>query len=85
MASQNFNCSTKEVLLHLGLGNCKSLFRRRIDYKDAQARTLTRFLEPGVHYRRKTPGSTQLVWDLDATVAAWEAALKIAAKQKKTT
>ena len=55
----NFNASTKEVLSALGLESSKSLFRRRTDYVDSARATTQRFLEPNIHFRKKTPGSTR--------------------------
>lgn len=75
MASK-FTASTREVLEALGLQASKSLHRRRTDYTDNARPDTFRFLEPGIHFRQKTPGSPQLVWDLDATVRAWDVALK---------
>ena len=76
----NFNASTKEVLSALGLESSKSLFRRRTDYVDSARAATQRFLEPNIHFRKKTPGSTQLVWDLERTKRAWETALKLSSK-----
>ena len=76
----NFNASTKEVLKALGLESSKSLFRRRSDYIDNSRGATHRFLEPNIHFRKKTPGSTQLVWDLERTVRAWATALKLSSK-----
>lgn len=65
----------------LGLGSEKTLFRRRVDYHDEKRGVANRFLLPNVHFRRKTPATTALVWDLAATVRAWETALAIATIQ----
>jgi hypothetical protein len=58
-----FNYSTRQVLEELGLNSTKTLFRRRTDYKDHQSEKKQRFLKPGIHFRRKSPDSGQLVWN----------------------
>ena len=72
-----FNASTREVLDRLGLSNSKTLFRRRTDFKEPRRKEVARFLEEGIHFRRKSPDSTQLVWDLYRTKLAWHAALAL--------
>ena len=72
-----FNASTREVLDRLGLNNSKTLFRRRTDFKEPRRKEVARFLEEGIHFRRKSPDSTQLVWDLELTERAWKQALEI--------
>ena len=79
MTTNAFTASTKEVMERLGLGNNKTLFRRRTDFQEKEQKVALKFLEPGIHFRRMSPGSTRLVWDLDRTVKAWEAALKLQA------
>ena len=79
----NFNATTKEVMAKLRLKDKKTLFRRRTDYNDPRSKTLTTFLQPGVHFRPKTPGNPKgLIWDLEATVKAWETAVQIAESQR---
>ena len=72
-----FNASTREVLDRLGLNNSKTLFRRRTDFHEPRRKEVNRFLEEGIHFRRKSPDSTQLVWDLELTERAWKQALEI--------
>lgn len=69
-----FNATTKEVCEALMLSNEKTLFRRRTDFGDSQRKRVQRFLEPGVHFRRKTPDSKVLLWDLALTIKAWNTA-----------
>lgn len=76
-----FSASTREVVKTLGLGSEKTLFRRRVDYHDEKRGVTTRFLLPNVHFRRKTPASTALVWNLEMTVRAWETALTLATEK----
>jgi len=78
-----FGASTKEVLDRLGLASPKTLFRRRTDYIDTRREAVTRFLEPNIHFRRKSPDTTQLVWDLESTVRAWNTATAITGKEGK--
>lgn len=80
--NDHFDCSTKQVLERLGLNCTKTLFRRRTDYKDSRCEDLMQFLEPGIHFRRKTPGSTQLVWNWEKTERAWEQALRLGAARR---
>ena len=72
----NFNASTREVLTSLGLNNSKTLFRRRTDFHEPNRKRVARFLEPGIHFRRKSPESKNLVWDLELTTRAWDTACK---------
>ena len=72
----NFNASTREVLGALGLKDSKTLFRRRTVY-EPRRKEVIRFLEEGIHYRRKSPDSTQIVWDLHRTKLAWYAAVAL--------
>ncbi|WP_156487633.1 hypothetical protein [Synechococcus sp. MIT S9509] len=44
---------------------------------------MSQFLLPNIHFKAKTPNSPQLVWDLTATVNAWEAARQIALQQSE--
>ena len=79
----NFNATTKEVMAKLLLKDSKTLFRRRTDYNDPRSQNLTTFLKPGVHFRFKSPGCTNaLLWDLEATINAWETAVQIAEAQR---
>ena len=73
-----FNTSTREVMERLGHASSKTLFRRRVDYADQRVPADQKFLIPGVHFQRKSPGSMQLVWDWQKTKAAWEQALRVA-------
>lgn len=73
----NFNASTNQVLKALGLSNSKTLFRRRVGFYEPERKEISRFLEEGIHFRRKSPDSTQLVWDLYRTKLAWHAALAL--------
>ena len=75
-----FNASTKEVMQMLGLNSTKTLHRRRTDYKEACSGNVQRFLEPGIHFRRKSPDSSQLVWNLQKTKRAWKQAMKVKAQ-----
>lgn len=68
-------------MTRLGLGDSKTLFRRRTDFQETQQRVTLRFLEPDIHFRRISPDSTRLVWDMDRTVKAWETALKLQAAE----
>lgn len=72
-----FDASTRQVMERLGLNSTKTLFRRRTDYNDPRCKHLLRFLEPGVHFRRKSPDSSQLVWNWEKTRRAWAQALQI--------
>ena len=74
MTISKFNGSTREMLARLGLSNSKTLFRRRLDFHEPNRQRVTKFLEEGIHYRRKSPDCPQLVWDLDLTERAWLAA-----------
>lgn len=73
----NFTASTADVLKLLGLNNSKTLFRRRTDFHESRRKRVARFLEPGIHFRRKSPESKALVWDPELTLRAWEQALSI--------
>jgi hypothetical protein len=73
----NFNASTRDVMNQLGLNNSKTLFRRRVDFFEPHRKEVSRFLEEGIHYRRKSPDSPQLVWDLYRTKLAWHAAVAL--------
>ena len=77
-----FSASTKDVLDRLGLTSSKTLFRRRTDYRDPRSQKLTTFLQPNVHFRRLSPNSNRLVWDLEETVKAWDQATAIAMQQQ---
>ena len=72
-----FNASTREALDRLGLNNSKTLFRRRTDFHEPRRKEVTQFLEEGIHFRRKSPDSTQHVWDMELTERAWQQALEI--------
>ena len=77
--STNFTASTKEVCDALGLSSTRTLHRRRANFTEKnRGEGMQRFLQPNIHFRSKSPDSPQLVWDLDATVAAWNTASKIA-------
>jgi len=70
-----FNATTKEVCEALMLSNEKTLFRRRTDFtSEPKRKRVQRFLEPGVHFKRKTPDSNALLWDLALTIKAWNTA-----------
>ena len=71
-----FTVSTKEMVQLLGLESEKTLFRRRTDYGSDRCLD-QRFLERGIHFQSKTPGSAQLVWDPERTKRAWDAACSI--------
>ena len=75
--SSNFSASTREVMERLGILSTKTLFRRRTDYNDPRSRSLERFLEPGIHFRRLSPNSSKLTWDLEKTVRAWDQAIAL--------
>jgi len=64
----------------LGLNSTKTLFRRRTDYNETRSENTLRFLEPGIHFRRKSPDTSQLVWNWEKTQRAWEQALKMSGK-----
>lgn len=74
MADREFTASTREVMEALGLNNSKTLFRRRTDFHEKHGVKVARFLEPGIHFRRVSPESRNLVWDLELTVRAWNTA-----------
>ena len=78
----SFNYSTRQVLEELGLNSTKTLFRRRTDYKDRQSEKTKRFLKPGIHFRRKSPDSGQLVWNWEKTARAWDQAIKLSASHR---
>lgn len=75
-----FNATTRQVIGELGFSDPKTLHRRREDYRDKGVRACDQFLQHGVHYRRKSPNCSQIVWDLEATLRAWDQA--IAAKRR---
>ena len=75
-----FNATTRQVIGELGFSDPKTLHRRREDYQDKDVRPCDQFLKHGVHYRRKSPNCCQIVWDLEATLRAWDEA--IAAKRR---
>jgi len=76
-----FTASTKDVLERLGLNSYKTLFRRRTDYHERRKLKLQQFLEHGIHFRKKSPDSNQLVWDLELTERAWKQAIDIRHQQ----
>ena len=59
----------------LGFSDPKTLHRRREDYQDKDVRPCDQFLKHGIHYRRKSPNCCQIVWDLEATLRAWDEAI----------
>jgi hypothetical protein len=80
--TDDFNTSTEVVLQRLGV-SYKTLARRRTDIQDRRTAKQLQFLEPGVHFRRKSPESTRLVWNWPRTERAWNQAMKIAAAQQE--
>jgi hypothetical protein len=81
MTSDDFNTSTEVVCQRLGV-SYKTLCRRRTDVKDRRTPKLLQFLEPGIHFKRKTPESKRLVWNWARTERAWQQAMKIADSQR---
>jgi hypothetical protein len=77
--SNDFNASTEAVCQRLGV-SYKTLCRRRTDISDKRTPGLLQFLEPGIHFKRKTPESRQLAWNLERTERAWAQAIAIASK-----
>jgi hypothetical protein len=61
--------SSRETAKRLGI-SIKTLFRHRKDFGEPPGNR-TRFLDRGVHFFTKSPGSPQLVWDWEATEHAW--------------
>ena len=72
-----FSASTRDVMAQLGVQDPKTLHRRREESNDPTIHQDARVFKLGVHYRRKSPTSKQVVWDLDAAVRAWTEATKI--------
>ena len=75
--TDSFNASTAEVLQRLGV-SYKTLCRRRTDVSDRRTDKLLQFLEPGIHFKRKTPESRRLAWNLERTERAWQQAMEVA-------
>lgn len=65
------------MMEELGLLSAKTLHRRREDYKDKNIRPESQFFRLGVHFLRKSPSSSELVWDPEATIRAWVEATKV--------
>jgi len=78
-----FTATTREVMQQLGVLDPKTLHRRREDYYDQSIDPNSKIFRLGVHYRRKSPTSTQVVWDLNLTIGAWSEATKINALQRR--
>ena len=74
-----FTATTREVMQQLGVLDPKTLHRRREDYYDQSIDPNSKIFRLGVHYRRKSPSSTQVVWDPDLTIRAWTEATRIIA------
>ena len=66
-----FETSTREMLDVLKLRDPKTLHRRRDRYHDKSVNPKNKIFEYGVHYMRKTPFTTELVWNRRVTVRAW--------------
>ena len=71
-----FSASTREVCARLGLQSNRSLLRRKLDTHETARPHQLKFLKEGLHFRAKSPGCKALIWDLERTVKAWEAAVK---------
>ena len=72
-----FTASTRDVMQALGVNDAKTLHRRREGYNDKSIHPDTQIFKLGVHYRRKSPTSPQVVWDQELAVRAWTEATKI--------
>ena len=79
--TDDFNASTEAVCQRLGV-SYKTLCRRRTDVKDRRTPKLLQFLEPGIHFKRKTPESKRLAWNLERTERAWNQAMKVTGSQR---
>ena len=69
-----FNSGTRDVMDALGAKDPKTLHRRRVGYQDKDVSPRNQFLQEGIHFRRKSPNSSALVWDLSKTLKAWDEA-----------
>ena len=75
---RSFTASTRDVLARLGLRDPKTLHRRRDLYMDKAVPAKYKIFKVGVHYVRKSPASTTLVWDLELAVETFVEASKLA-------
>jgi len=66
-----FTASTRDLMQQLGVLDPKTLHRRRDLYNDKSIHPDRKIFKFGVHYVRKSPTSTQVVWDLELTRNAW--------------
>ncbi len=77
-----FNASTRDLMQLLGVNDPKTLHRRREDYNDKSIHPDSQIFKLGVHYRRKSPTSPQVVWDKEVTVRAWTEATKVTSQAR---
>lgn len=69
-----FNKGTRDVMAAVGALDPKTVHRRRVGYVDKDVSPGNQFLVEGVHWRRKSPNSSTIVWDLGKTLVAWDEA-----------
>ena len=74
MVNSEFDGSTRQMLQRLSLSNAKTLFRRRTDFCEKNRANVNQFLKPGVHFRRLSPDSKNLIWNMDLTERDWNEA-----------